>query len=396
MTDKQPSHRTKPLLVFAIAFAFAALASIPSHAQTFSVLYNFTNGNDGGNPAAGFVVDKLGNLYGTASAGGASGAGTVFEITAAGKMVVLYSFKGGTDGATPLAGLYRGLSGNLFGTTSAGGATGNGTVFEVTPKGVEKVLYSFKGGADGSDPQGVLTMDKAGNFYGTTFAGGASGAGTVFKITRSGQETVLHSFGSLGTNPVAGVTFDKSGNLWGSTSTGGADGNGTVFELTASAGWTETTAHDFALGTDGGVPYSGLIFDKAGNIYGATTEGGISGSNGGGTIFELTPNGSSWTFNSLHTLPGSGISGSFRNLLLDASGNIYATTHCDGANSAGTVYKLTNSGGTWKYTELYTFTGGTDGLYSFSNLAADKAGNLYGTTRFGGANGDGVVFKVTP
>ena len=296
MSNKQPSHRIRPLLVFAIAFTVASLA-VHSQAQTFKVLYNFTNGDDGANPLDGFVMDKSGYLYGTTSAGGSSGAGTVFKITETGKFTPLYSFKGGTDGASPQASLLREASGVLYGTTSSGGAYGNGTIFRVTPKGVETVLYSFKGGtADGANPQAGLVVDAAGNFYGTTFAGGASGLGTVFKVTPKGQETVLHSFGSLGTNPVAGVTFDAAGNLYGTTSTGGLDGNGTVFELAAQSEWAETTLHDFTLGTDGGVPYAGLVFDGSGNIYGATTDGGASGSDGGGTVFEFTPGEGGWTF----------------------------------------------------------------------------------------------------
>jgi uncharacterized repeat protein (TIGR03803 family) len=383
------------LLVFAIAVTLASLA-VHSQAQTFKVLYNFTNGDDGANPLDGFVAVS-GYLYGTTSAGGSSGAGTVFKISEAGKFTPLYSFKGGTDGSSPQASLLREASGDLYGTTSSGGAYGNGTIFRVTPKGVETVLYSFKGGTtDGADPQAALVVDSAGNLYGTTFAGGTSGAGTVFELTKKGKESVLHSFGSLGTNPVAGVTFDAAGNLYGTTSTGGLDGNGTVYELAAQSAWAETTLHDFTLGTDGGVPYAGLVFDGSGNIFGATTDGGASGSDGGGTIFELTPDGTGWTFNTLYGLAGWGISGSFRNVLLDASGNIYATTHCDGAYNSGTVYKLTNSGGTWTYDELYTLTGGSDGQYSFSNLVADKKGNLYGTARQAGGDGYGVVFKVTP
>jgi uncharacterized repeat protein (TIGR03803 family) len=386
--------RLKKLLTLSIALTFAAL--VPARAQTFRVTHDFTNGSDGGNPLAGFVMDKAGNMYGTTSAGGQSNAGVVFKIAANGKMSVLYTFTGGADGGSPQASLlFKG--GAVYGTASAGGATGNGVVFKVSQKGVENVLYSFKGGTDGANPQASLAVDAAGNFYGTTFGGGASGNGTVFELTPKGKETVLHSFGSgEGANPVAGVTFDKSGNLYGTTSTGGQFGNGTVFQLTLQSGWAYTSLHDFALTTDGGVPYSGLVFDASGNIFGATTEGGISGNNGGGTVFELSPVQGSWTFSTLYVLPGVNISGSFRNLLLDASGNIWSTTHCDGQNNAGTVYKLTNSGGSWHYTELYTFQGGSDGLYSFSNLVADKKGNLYGTTKQGGANGYGVVFEVTP
>src|SRR5262249_32652842 len=152
----------------------------------------------------------------------------------------------------------------------------------------------------------------------------------------------------------------------------------------------------FVRGNDGGTPYSGLVFDGSGNLYGAATDGGMGNENGGGTIFELSPVGNGWNFTVLYVLPGWGVSGSFRNLLLGAAGNIYATTHSDGEDGAGTVYKLSKVGGTWNYTSLYVFTGGTDGLYSFSNLVFDKKGYLFGTTNLGGAHGEGVVFKVKP
>jgi uncharacterized repeat protein (TIGR03803 family) len=248
-----------------------------------------------------------------------------------------------------------------------------------------------------------LTIDAAGNLYGTTSVGGANSIGTVFKLsppTAGGAwtEQVLYSFatGTSGANPVAGVTFDATGNLYGTTSAGGTYGYGTIFELAKSgSGWTEKTLHNFALGSDGGVPYSGLVADSKGNFYGATTEGGAGGQSGGGTIFELTKVEGRWKFVELYGLSGWGISGSYRNLIL-VGDKIYATTHCDGLNSAGTVFELTRSGNTWTYDSLYEFTGGSDGLYSISNLVADSKGNLYGVTLLGGANGFGVAFKVTP
>ena len=154
--------------------------------------------------------------------------------------------------------------------------------------------------------------------------------------------------------------------------------------------------HSFALQSDGGTPYAGLVFDQSGNLYGTTTAGGEGGENGGGTIFKLTPSAGVLSFSVLDGLAGYGISGTYRNVLLDASGNIFATTHCDGSYSAGTVYELTPSGSTRNYTPLYEFTGGSDGQYSFSNLVFDKQGNLYGTTKYGGADGYGVAFKITP
>jgi uncharacterized repeat protein (TIGR03803 family) len=392
----------KGVVICAFVLGLAAVATPHSHAQTFSVIHNFTGGSDGGNPLAGFTIDGAGYLYGTTNAGGASGVGTVFKVTGKGKEIVLHSFTGGADGANPESSLVMDVAGNLYGTTIAGGASGAGTVFKIGAKGRETVLYSFTGQADGAKPEAALAMDAAGNLYGTTTAGGSNGNGTVFKLTvpkkanGKWKEKVLYSFGSGtdGAVPVAGVTIDAGGKIYGTTSAGGSYGYGTVFELALSkSGWTESILHDFQNSTDGAVLYAGLIFDKSGNLYGAATEGGTGG---GGTVFELMPSSGGWTFNVIYGVAGWGISGTFRNVIMDASGNIYATTHCDGANNSGTVYELTNSGGTWTYNSLYVFTGGSDGQFSFSNLVFDKYGNLYGTTNQGGGNGSGDIFKITP
>jgi len=397
----------KLMLAFAVALALVAVATPRAHAQTFSVVHNFTGGSDGANPLSGFTIDAAGNLYGTTNGGGASGAGTVFKVTQSGSVIVLHSFTGGIDGANPGASLLLdAAAGNLYGTTNAGGAFGSGTVFKVTQSGSVIVLYSFTGGQDGANPEAGLAMDAAGFLYGTTTAGGWYSNGTVFSLAlhRPSGYKVLYSFrpGTDGKVPVAGVTLDAAGNLYGTTAAGGTYGYGTVFQLkfkvtpsASDSGWTESILHNFQNTNDGAIPYAGLIFDQSGNLYGAATEGG-AGTNGGGTIFKLAPSQSGWTFTVLYRLPGSGISGTFRNLIMDGSGSLYATTHCDGANNAGTVYKLTNSGGTWTYNSLYVFTGGSDGRYSFSNLVFDTNGNLYGTTNQGGANGSGVVFKITP
>lgn len=390
--------------VFAVAFVLGlgAIAAPKAQTQTFSVIHNFTGSKDGANPLSGFLIAG-GTLYGTASSGGSSGLGVVFRMNTSGVETVLHEFTGGADGANPEGRLIS-YGSSVYGTTNSGGAHSAGTVYEVTVKGVETVLYSFTGKTDGARPVAGLTLDKAGNFYGTTTAGGASGNGTVFELsppTVAGgkwTEKVLYSFGTGtdGSDPVAGVAFDASGNLYGTTSAGGTYTYGTVFELTPSTpSWKETILHEFQLQDDGGVPYAGLVLSGK-NFFGASTDGGAGGANGGGTVFELTPaTGGGWTFSVIYSLSGWGISGTFRNMLVE-SGKIYATTHCDGANSAGTVYELTDSGGTWTYKSLYVFTGGTDGLYVFSNLVSDTEGNLYGTTNVGGANGDGVAFKVTP
>ncbi len=389
-------------LMLAFAMALVAFASPSAQSQTFSVVHTFTGGSDGGNPQAGLVLGTEGNFYGTASSGGQYGAGDVYEMSSTGAVTVLYSFTGEADGSTPTASLLF-LDGALYGTTSAGGAHGAGTVFKLTFAGIETVLYSFTGGADGSAPGAALTHDASTNLYGTTFAGGARGNGTVFELVhpKNGSapwpEEVLYSFGAVGdgANPVSGVAMDKTGNLYGTTSIGGTYGYGNVYQLVpSSSGWTENIIHQFELLGDGGTAYAGIVLDHAGNLYGATTDGGLGGEDGGGTIFKMSQVDGAWTFTALYDLAGWGISGSFRNILVPSASLIYATTHCDGANTDGTVFELKETKGVWKYTLLYTFTGGSDGYFLFSSPVLDHKGNLYGTTRFGGEDSAGVLFKI--
>ncbi len=389
-------------LLLALASAALMAAAPCAEAQTLKIVHDFTGGHDGANPDDGLVMGPTGLLYGTASAGGDAGLGVVYRLNAKGGETVLHSFAGGADGATPNGGLILDSSGTLLGTTAAGGASGAGTVFRVKD-GKEAVLYSFAGGsADGASPQAELTMDEAGNLYGTTSAGGKAGNGTVFELVapkkKNGKwkEVVLYSFGagSDGAVPLSGVTFDAAGNLYGTTSVGGANGYGTIFQLKPGAAWTEQILHSFQNGNDGAYPYAGFVADTAGNLYGAATQGGA---NGGGTIFALKPSkGGGLKFSVLYSVPGWDISGSFRNLLLDETGTLYGTTHCDGDDSAGTIFKLAPThGGGWAYTLLYTFTGGSDGQFTISNLVL-KGGKLYGTTIGGGADGAGVVYTLTP
>jgi uncharacterized repeat protein (TIGR03803 family) len=236
--------------------------------------------------AAHLIGDSAGNLYGTTESGGASGAGVVFKLNKTGE-TVLYSFTGGADGWSPVAGLIRDSAGNLYGTTFGGGArfgeSGSGVVFKLDTTGTETVLYSFTGGADGGSPAAGLIRDSAGNLYGTTELGGVSGAGVVFKLDTTGTETVLHSFtGPGGENPYAGLIADSAGNLYGTTYGGGASGSGVVFKLDTTG--TETVLYSFTGGADGGSPVAGLIRDSAGNLYGTTYEGGTSDA---GVVFKL-------------------------------------------------------------------------------------------------------------
>jgi uncharacterized repeat protein (TIGR03803 family) len=256
----------------------------PSGTET--VVFSFPAGSS--EPYTGLIQGGDGNFYGTTGANGTSDDGTVFKITAGGTETVLHTFaKTGTDGQIPYAGLIQGSDGNFYGTTYFGGSNGFGTVFKVTPSGTETVLYSFAGGSDGEHPYAGVIQGSDGNFYGTTYQGGASGYGTVFKVTPSGTETVLHSFAggsSDGANPEAGLTQGSDGNFYGNTYLGGAGNLGTVFELAASG--TETVLHTFVGGSsDGANPSANLVQGSDGNLYGSTGAGGTSND---GTFFKVT------------------------------------------------------------------------------------------------------------
>ncbi len=263
----------------------------------------------------------------------------------------LHSFQGGSDGAYPYAGLVTN-SGKLYGTTYIGGATNQGTVFEMTPGGGKAVLYSFRGGSDGAYPYAALIADKNGNLYGTTFFGGPAGIGTVFKVTPGGQESVLYGFQNVndGANPSSGVIIDAQGNLYGTTPGGGTVGVGTVFKVTPYG--TETVLYTFQGGNNGEYPSAGLIADAAGNMYGTTGNGGPTGN---GVVFKVTPGGAQtvlYSFKGLLVGDGTYPTG----LVADSRGNMYGTTSYGGAANKGTVFKLT-PGGT--ETVLYSFKGGT-------------------------------------
>ena len=275
------------------------IATQSAQAQSYKVLYRFTGGADGAAPYAGLVRDPAGNLYSTTAYGGASNVGTVFKLDTTGTETVLHSFSGMPDGAQPEAGLVLDKAGNLYGTTAAGGINCTdlnyqcGVIFKVDPTGNETVLYRFTGGADGARPEAGLVLDKAGNLYGTAESGGFTGGecgswgcGVVFKLDPTGKEAVLYSFTD---------------------------------------------------GADGASPAADLIRDEAGNLYGTNLFGPPLG------------------------------------------------------KASGTVFKLDPTG---KETVLYSFTGGPDGGWPHAGLVRDKSGNLYGTTYYGGTYGFGTVFKV--
>jgi len=420
-----------PLVTASAAHAQLVFDEAPA-AVNFSVLCNFTGGSPSG--LAG------GGEYGTTFDGG-GGYGTVFEVSGPigyPAIDTLYSFEGtaGNDGAGPV-GLTVESNGALYGVTQAGGDSacpgipaqyeGCGTVYELTPKtGKYEVLYRFTGGADGYGPYGQPVLNQ-GDIYGTTFLGGTYGdciqgyaCGTVFKLTKSGskwRESAIWDFGqgNDGAEPAAGVIFDKSGNIYGTTVAGGSGrgsscgvqghtGCGVVYELTPSgSGWTETILYNFQGGTDGGAPYSGVVMDHSGNLYGATA---LGGSGGGGTIYELSPSGGGWNFTVLYPFSGSGTgpsgqcptcTGPLASLTLGSGDEleIFGTTYNDGAIGYGMAFEMTFSKktGIWTFYDLHDFTGGSDGGNVVSGLEG-LATSLWGVTSSGGTNGAGVLFQL--
>lgn len=319
------------------------------------------------------ILDAAGNLYGTTHSGGNYGNGTVFEVKknqdGSWTEKVLHHFTGGNDGSQPVGGLISDQAGNLYGTTTYGGTYGNGVVFKLTPNSdgswAERVLHSFTGGADGGYPNHPdLVFDAAGNLYGATASGGegncsfpTTGCGVIFELTANSKgnwtEQVLHRFsgGNDGAEPEATLIFDKSGNLYGTTVNGGVYGYGVVFELTpnSDATWTEKVLHPFTGGTEGAASYGGVISDAAGNLYGTTFHGGTysqqceSSGESCGTVFELMRHGNDkWTEKVLHLFGlGTGGDNPYGRLVFDAAGNLYSTTSMCVRECFGTVFEIT-------------------------------------------------------
>lgn len=399
---------SKFLLASACAFAFAA----PAIASSFKVLHAFKGGTkDGRHSVSSLTMDADGNLYGTTANGGIGGRGTVFRIAADGTYSVLYSFQGGTDGAVPVAGVTIGPDGALYGTTlTGGGATkchaepGCGTVYRLSLDGQETILHAFKGGTDGGLPEGEVTFDNRGNLFGTTSdAVGRAGNGSVFRISFNGEMSVFHAFTGRkdGIRPTGNLVLDHEGNLYGTTAGGGSAEAGTVFKITPKG--VETILYAFhgngGSDTDGRGPNGEIAIDQIGNLYGTTHAGGAGD---WGAIFQVSPSGQETVLHSFDPgFDGSGGSRPFGGVILDASGNLYGTTSGEGIDAFGNVYQLALNG---TFTVLHGFgepRGGTD---PHASLLIDGLGNLYGTTTENGFlkgdceeyQGCGTVFRLTP
>ncbi|MGA8489895.1 MAG: choice-of-anchor tandem repeat GloVer-containing protein [Terriglobales bacterium] len=453
-----------PGLVIRLALSFVvglAFASAASAGWNEKVLYSFQGVPDGATPAGGVVFDKAGRLYGATGDGGSSACdspgqcGTVFQLAPPTKKsgrwteTILYVFKGHAqnDGATPEGGLLIDDAGNLYGTTGyggsgpcllLGGAVGCGTVYKLSPpkqKGgswTESVLYNFQGGNDGYVPSGDLVFDGEGNLYGATLFGGGKGTncntlygfcGTVFQLSRPNKkggvwkEKVLHHFagGTDGGNPNGDLTFDSKGAIYGTTQIGGincphhlSEGCGTVFKLAPPGvkgrAWTETVLYRFKSALDGYTPDAGVIFDRSGNLYGTTAQGG-GGNAGSGTVFQLLPRSNGkWAKKTLHSFQDNGDGGQPEGtLVFNTKGDLCGTASSGGPSGEGTLFRLRpQPGGSWRFAALYEFNAPPDAAYPSAKLIFDEAGNAYSTTQEGGSSqacanyGCGTVFEIQP
>ncbi len=409
---------------FLATFVTCILAVPAAQGQTFTVLHNFTGARDGANPLDGLTIDRNGNLYGTASAGGYqapgcnnsygnTGCGSVFELARSGTGWILrplYDFQGGNDSGNPGYGLVFGPDGALYSVTNGAGGCNDyyvcGNVFRLAPPPTsctsficnwqETILHQFTGQPDGSLPASRVIFDSAGNMYGVTFFGGLYNGGIIYELSPSGggwTENVLYSFNIDGTNgagfPEGSLALDGAGNLYGAANCSAMLGcfYGEVWQLQPSQGsWNLNALFQF----NGGNGYQpiGVLRDSSGNLFG-TTFG--DGGNESAAVYELSPSNGGWNYSQLYNYGGFGEDSTVA-LAMDSAGNLYGA---DSITGDGYIFKLTKSGNGWTFSRLHSFSG-PDGAGATGQLVLDSAGNLYGTTTVGGAYGYGVIWEITP
>jgi uncharacterized repeat protein (TIGR03803 family) len=331
-----------------------------------------------------------GNLYGTTSVGGANGDGTVFQITMGGTLTTMHNFNhlSPIDGSQPYAGLLQARDGNLYGTTTRGGSHNAGIVYRITIGRTLKALHDLDYSSDGALPYSALAMATNGALYGTAPDGGG-GAGTAFLITSFGQFSAIYRFGAHGSQPVAGLVQASNGNFYGTTAMGGLYSCGTLFEITP--GGTFTWLHDFT-GGDGCYPQGTLVEGIDGDLYGTAPAGGAHNGFNAGTAFKISQSGS---FTLLHVFDRTDGEGSSGALIQASDGNFYGTTYGGGANSKGTIFKMTPDG---TVTTLYSFCPQShcpDGADPVAGLVQGTDGKFYGTTYYGGGGNHGTVFSLS-
>jgi uncharacterized repeat protein (TIGR03803 family) len=398
-----------------VVFMLSAMTEIALPAQTFTSLFSF-DGTDGQSPSAELVQATNGDLYGTTTTGGTNGGGTIFKIAPGGTLTTLYNFcsqTNCTDGQSPYAGLVQATNGYLYGTTTAGGDNGDGTIFQMNPGGTLTTLYNFcsqTNCADGEVPFAGLVQATNGDLYGTTIAGGANGGGTIFQMTLGGTLTTLYNFCSQtncadGEGPHAGLVQATNGDLYGTTGKGGANNQGTIFKITP--GGTLTTLYRFCQNLNcayGTAIQSGLVQAADGYLYGTTLEGGATGMSPGGSVFRITPSGTLTTLHSFSCNLENCTDGHnpVGGLVQATNSDLYGTTEDGfGPTNYGAVFQMT-PGGT--LTALYNFCSQTncaDGEDPHAGLVQATNGDLYGTTSYGGSSsacgqaGCGTVFSLS-
>jgi uncharacterized repeat protein (TIGR03803 family) len=371
--------------------------------------------SDGASPSSKLAMDQFGDLFGTTTGGGSLtecnsiGCGTAFELSSRNggwKETVLLDFApSSNDGfPSPSGPTVFDSEGNIYGIENYGGNS-LGAVYQLARSGnawTENILHIFGGAGDGFYPYGGLVRDAAGNIYGSTSNGGANGQGTIFELTSNADGTwtynIIYDFASAGPydaeGPYGPLTIDASGSLYGTSQAGGTYDYGAVFKLSLSNGvWTDAVLFNFTLDYGSSPNPVGVVMDAAGNLYGTTTDGGPYAV---GTIYKLTPTTGFWNRTILHTFAGTDGAYPFGGLAVDKSGTLYGTTDSGGTFGYGNVYKLSSTNGKWTQTILHAFSDGTDGANPFADVTLDQQGNLYGIAGNGGANGKGVVFEITP
>ena len=353
-------------------------------------IYYFNNQNDGANPQAGLIQATSGIMYGTTTGGGSNFEGTIFQVTPGHVVTPIYSFTGTTtDGGTPLAPVMQASDGNLYGTTSTGGASSfYGTVFRISTNRVFQLLYSFTGNNDGGNPQAGLVQANDGLLYGTTYNGGSNSLGTVFRISTNGAFKSFYSFASSadGSSPL-NLVKGADNNLYGVTFSGGSTGSGTIFRVKTNA--TVATLYSFLGGTDGAYP-EGLTAGAGGNFYGTTYQ---AGSNNLGGVFKYNTNGSISSFYSF--TGGTDGANPRASLMQTGNGTLYGTVYFDGDTFAGgtgtnhgAIFQITSNG---LFSNLYSFSGTNDGADPYGGLLLASDGTFYGVTQYGGKPGFGTV-----
>ena len=381
--------RSKILAALSLA-GFVASASTSS-AATFTTIYDFRlKSGRPFLPSGPLTLGADGDFYGVTEEGGAVNGGTVFKLTPKGKVTLLHSFTGNPDGNTPSGTVVFDPAGNLYGTTSSGGSQGVGIVFKLAPDGTETVLHSFGGFNDAAVPFSGLIIDKSDNLYGVTPDGGSNDHGALFKINPTGVETIVFSFDAMhGQRPLGRLLLDTDGSLYGTTQMGGQFNEGTVFKLATDG--EVRVLHNFASdGTDGEAPQSGLAFGPGGTLVGTTIYGGVGPSNGSGTVYSITGDGSEKI---LYDFQGNTGSHPSCELAVNAQGFIYGTTYSGGKANKGVVFQVAPSGEERVLRSFY----GRNGSSPVSGLTFNLSGNLYGVTAGGGGRHfDGTVFEIAP